>query len=160
MLNENEEQIATAAHTAEAEKVLGEKTAEISLGKFKDVNALLNAYNSLQSEFTKRSQRLKELEGKLASEKTEGTAVCAEEIAGEAATPKVPDTTSGESETSNGISDEKKSEILKDYLKGVVGLKQQAVVMDGVGVGVKTPSDKPKNIFEAGLLAKEIFLSK
>lgn len=160
MLNENEEQIATAAHTAEAEKVSGERTAEISLGKFKDVNALLNAYNSLQSEFTKRSQRLKELEGKLASEKTEGTAVRTEEIAGEAATPKVPDTTSGEPETSNGISEEKKSEILKDYLKGVVGLKQQAVVMDGVGVGVKTPSDKPKNIFEAGLLAKEIFLSK
>ena len=32
------------------------------LGKFKDVNALVRAYGSLQAEFTRRSQRLKELE--------------------------------------------------------------------------------------------------
>ena len=161
MINENEEQIATAAHTAEAEKVSGERTAEISLGKFKDVNALLNAYNSLQSEFTKRSQRLKELEGKIAAEKTEEPAPKPAKITDiNAASSEVPDTASGEPETVKGITDEKKSEILKDYLKGVVGSKQQAVVMDGVGVGVKTPSDKPKNIFEAGLLAKGIFLSK
>lgn len=33
-----------------------------SVGKFADATALLNAYNELQSEFTKRSQRLRELE--------------------------------------------------------------------------------------------------
>ena len=32
------------------------------LGKFKDVDALVRAYSALQSEFTRRSQRLKELE--------------------------------------------------------------------------------------------------
>ena len=32
------------------------------LGKFKDVDALASAYSSLQAEFTRRSQRLKELE--------------------------------------------------------------------------------------------------
>ena len=32
------------------------------LGKFKDANALLKAYESLQAEFTRRSQRLKEME--------------------------------------------------------------------------------------------------
>ena len=32
------------------------------LGKFKDVNALAKAYGALEAEFTKRSQRLKELE--------------------------------------------------------------------------------------------------
>lgn len=31
-------------------------------GKFKDANSLLNAYNSLQSEFTKKCQKLSELE--------------------------------------------------------------------------------------------------
>lgn len=36
------------------------------LGKFKSVDALLQAYNSLQAEFTRRSRRLRELEGKLA----------------------------------------------------------------------------------------------
>ena len=33
-----------------------------SLGKFKDVQTLLNAYNSLQSEFTRKSQKLAELQ--------------------------------------------------------------------------------------------------
>lgn len=33
-----------------------------SLGKFKDSDALLSAYNSLQAEFTRKCQRLKELE--------------------------------------------------------------------------------------------------
>lgn len=33
-----------------------------SVGKFADATVLLNAYNELQSEFTKRSQRLRELE--------------------------------------------------------------------------------------------------
>lgn len=36
--------------------------ASTDLGKFKDVSALLKAYDSLQAEFTRRSQRLKELE--------------------------------------------------------------------------------------------------
>ncbi len=44
---------------AVADEVLG--TAE-NLGRFKDVQALLNAYNALQSEFTRRCQRVKELE--------------------------------------------------------------------------------------------------
>lgn len=34
----------------------------INLGKFKDAESLLKAYNSLQTEFTKKSQRLSELE--------------------------------------------------------------------------------------------------
>ena len=38
------------------------KEVSAVLGKFKDVNALARAYTSLQAEFTRRSQRLKELE--------------------------------------------------------------------------------------------------
>ena len=57
------EQIIKTSQAVETEDVnVGESTSEISLGKFKDVNALLNAYNSLQAEFTKRCQRIKELE--------------------------------------------------------------------------------------------------
>lgn len=37
---------------------------ETSYGKFKNGEALVKAYNSLEAEFTKRSQRLKELESK------------------------------------------------------------------------------------------------
>ncbi len=50
----------TAAQGAEAREDRG--AAAVDLGKFKDVNALLNAYNSLEAEFTRRSQRLRELE--------------------------------------------------------------------------------------------------
>ena len=46
------------ANAAEAEK----KEVAADLGKFKDVKALLDAYNSLEAEFTRRSQRLRELE--------------------------------------------------------------------------------------------------
>ena len=54
------------ANTAEAEE---EKVAAY-LGKFKDVKALLDAYTSLEAEFTRRSQRLKELEGKSKAQPT------------------------------------------------------------------------------------------
>lgn len=40
----------------------GGKEQETSYGKFKTAEELLKAYNSLQSEFTKRSQKLKEYE--------------------------------------------------------------------------------------------------
>lgn len=46
------------AQTAEAEEGRG----ATDLGKFKDVDALMKAYNALQAEFTRRSQRLRALE--------------------------------------------------------------------------------------------------
>ena len=50
-----------AEQGAEAQNGYGSAATGIS-GKFKSVDALLRAYNSLQAEFTRRSQRLKELE--------------------------------------------------------------------------------------------------
>ena len=47
------------AETAEAEN--GNNAASV-LGKFKDVQTLMQAYTDLEAEFTRRSQRLKELE--------------------------------------------------------------------------------------------------
>lgn len=51
---------ARTGQAAEAE----EKEGPAVLGKFKTVNALAEAYSALQAEFTRRSQRLKELEKK------------------------------------------------------------------------------------------------
>jgi hypothetical protein len=48
------------AGAAEAEKE--NMNAAEKLGKFKDVKALMEAYTNLEAEFTRRSQRLKELE--------------------------------------------------------------------------------------------------
>jgi len=134
------EQTEQTSHTAEAEIVTGEKDGNVSLGKFKDVNALLSAYNSLQSEFTKRCQRIKELEVALdAVGKT-----------------KAPETASEKTEENKDTTSEDKEKILKEYLLDVLGKKPKAIVLDGVGVGIRTPVTRPKTIEEAGNLAKQL----
>lgn len=135
------EQISVDAQTAEAEVNKGEVKNEISLGKFKDVNALLNAYNSLESEFTKRCQKLKELEG-MVDKVAETTPTVSVE------NPK---------DVAKGISDEDKETILKDYLKSIVDSGKNVVFLDNDGVMLKTEREKPKNIDEAGCLAENLF---
>ena len=49
------------AHTAEADENLGANTQN-KYGKFNSLESLVDAYNSLQSEFTRRCQKVKELE--------------------------------------------------------------------------------------------------
>lgn len=49
----------------------GDKDKTDSYGKFSSADELFKAYNALESEFTRRSQRLKELEGKFEAEKAE-----------------------------------------------------------------------------------------
>ena len=58
---------AEQAGDASSQKELG----SAALGKFKSVDALLQAYGALQSEFTRRSQRLKELEREAENRKRE-----------------------------------------------------------------------------------------
>lgn len=134
------EQTKLEAQPAEAEKQTGEMKSDVSLGKFKDVNALIGAYNSLQSEFTKRCQKIKELEGKLS--KSDNKAPLYENDA-------------SVNEEYTTLKD--KQEVLKEYLFDILGKKPQAIVMDEQGVGVKAPVAKPSNVREAGNLAKEFF---
>ena len=66
MVEEKENVGVETASTEEIAKANGavahNQEALSVLGKFKDVDALAKAYGSLQAEFTRRSQRLKELE--------------------------------------------------------------------------------------------------
>ena len=144
MENNNEQTKILSEQPAVAEEDNGNTIKEdVLLGKFKDVNALKNAYNSLQAEFTKRCQRIKELEGE--REKDDKAQAPSLEVSVDNAS------------TAQGTTEELKNQILKDYLKGVLEFKQKAVIMDeGASVGVKTPKSKPKTIAEAGALAKEI----
>ncbi len=50
--------------TVQLPTIESDKEQTNSFGKFKSAEELLKAYNSLEGEFTKRSQRLKELEAK------------------------------------------------------------------------------------------------
>ena len=61
----NNEQLVLSSHTAGAEMDNGEGIKTVTKGKFKDSESLQKAYNSLEAEFTKRCQKLKQLEGEL-----------------------------------------------------------------------------------------------
>ena len=94
------EQTEVAAHIAEAKENTGAAATEVSLGKFKDVGSLLKAYENLESEFTRRSRRLKELEGEVLRNKEEITRRGASSVIpkglGEGSSPEKAD------ETKNG----------------------------------------------------------
>ena len=61
--NAETEQVAVATGREDGREDCAQKGSAV-LGKFKDVDALAKAYSALQAEFTRRSQRLKELERK------------------------------------------------------------------------------------------------
>lgn len=146
-----EEQVKVEGKDSQADEVIKEEKGEskptntepTGLGKFKDVASLLSAYNSLQAEFTKRCQKIKELESAITVDKVN------------APTQKNLDT-----ESNKSITDKDKEDVLKDYLKNLLNTKQQAIILDNVGHGVKAPIAKPKTIAEAGLLAKDLLTKK
>lgn len=60
---EQNTQTETVARATEPTKEVGaDKDVSTVLGKFKDVDALIRAYENLEAEFTRRSQKLKQLE--------------------------------------------------------------------------------------------------
>ena len=141
MDNENaEKERVTAENAAGAEK---ENGAAAELGKFKSVDALLKAYQALESEFTRRNQRLKELEqGNKAGESMQSPlsrgSAGAEEIK-----------TAPECESV-------RREIIEDYLKSVT---ERAVPLLKSGVTAASPRVTPKTVKDAGALAQR-FLNK
>ncbi|MCI9408022.1 MAG: hypothetical protein HFK06_06695 [Clostridia bacterium] len=125
------------ADTAEAEK---EITAAPDLGKFKDVQTLLKAYSDLEAEFTRRSQRLKELEhGNKAETEPDGAE----------ASPSRQDEL-----LKRALSDDKvRDAVIGEYLKGVA--EGKGVTLLSGGGGVSAPRAVPKSVKEAGKLASE-----
>ena len=125
------------ADTAEAEK---EITAAPDLGKFKDVQTLLKAYSDLEAEFTRRSQRLKELEHRNKAET---------EPDGAEASPSRQDEL-----LKRALSDDKvRDAVIGEYLKGVA--EGKGVTLLSGGGGVSAPRAVPKSVKEAGKLASE-----
>lgn len=129
--------IRETADTAEAEK---EITAAPDLGKFKDVQTLLKAYSDLEAEFTRRSQRLKELEhGNKAETEPDGAE----------ASPSRQDEL-----LKRALSDDKvRDAVIGEYLKGVA--EGKGVTLLSGGGGVSAPRAVPKSVKEAGKLASE-----
>ena len=138
-----DEQTTVTPEANESDKKNGGENG-VSLGKFKSVDSPINAYNSLQSEFTKRCQKIKELEGRLSADKSDVS---------------VPTEKNDEASVKT-VTEEDKRKILEEYLRGVIGSKQNAVVLSDNGVGVTTPVSRPKSLSEAGILAKELLTDK
>lgn len=148
-----------AEHGAEAQKGEGSAATEI-LGKFKSVDALLRAYSSLQAEFTRRSQRLKELEREREERNTPPDAAePATPPAAHASVPSEPSAAAPEKEEDAlyeraNASEKVKKRIIEEYLDGV---KKSAVPLMGGGVSVVSPAARAKNLAEAGAMALGYF---
>ena len=133
--NPDENKRATA-DTAGAES----EKAVTALGKFKDVETLVKAYTDLEAEFTRRSQRLKELECGNKAEKPDGAQPSQSEI------------------ISSALADEKvRDAVIGEYLKSVSANK--GVPLLSGGGGVSGPKALHQSVKEAGRLAQE-FLNK
>ncbi len=132
MEKENKVQQPDAAQGAEAQK---EEGAVGSFGKFKSADALLNAYNSLEAEFTRRSQRLRELEGRLQDGNRMSSAA------------------EGESRQQPQSLDEQVGAAVEKYLAA----RQAPYIMADGGSPASAPAQHIRSLEEAGRLAQELF---
>lgn len=151
-MNEEKENITArpqAAQGAAAREKEG-AAAVRDLGKFKSVDALLEAYGSLEAEFTRRSQRLRELEGK----ERNNAAPSADENA-------LPSAEGGhsapvqEKSGTGALSEEARRAVIGEYLMSV--LRGAPTVMAGGGTHVPAPERRPRDLGEAARLAAELF---
>lgn len=152
-----------AAQTAEAEKNKG--ATAVDLGKFTSVEALYRAYERLEAEFTRRSQRLKALEEGVAvtpSKDTQKRALTDTATGNNVRTDRgeVGRTATSEELKSVYNAENKPDEVFphlksdqkSDYLNELVENKSSANFCKGSAL--YAPPFKPKNIAEAGELAK------
>lgn len=106
--------------------------------KFKSVDELIDAYENLEKEFTKRCNLTKQIVAENDSLKNQLNNLKLNE---------------DESSKIAPITDEIKEEIIKEFLAGVVSSGTTAKILGG-GQAVRTPSRRPKSLQEANLMAK------
>jgi hypothetical protein len=147
MDNQTTDQV--TAGTAEAEVKM---EAATELGKFKDVRSLMEAYSNLEAEFTRRSQRLKELE----NANKETTPV----QAASAATPSQgKEVLNGKSMLDAAMeSSEIKNAIIGEYLTNAS--KNKGVQFITGGVNVPAQRRAASSVKEAGKLAKQFLTNR
>lgn len=134
--------ITETAEPAEAEETKAATVPE----KFRDVKTLIKAYTDLEAEFTRRSQRLKELEeGNKATAAPDGV-------------DGAPSPVKGEDFVEAAKNDARvRDAVIRDYLKELTSLKS-VPVLSGGGIAAAPPA-APSSVREAGRLARE-FLNK
>lgn len=151
-----------SAQAAEADKENGASEGE-NIGTFKTVGDLYRAYERLQAEFTRRSQRLKTLEEGFAAAKARESATNAA-AKGENTNPSAnaaADNLTGQEQTreeattakNNPDGDFLQSAAQTERVKNLLENKASATFCKGAAVSV--PPYKPRTLAEAGELAKQ-----
>lgn len=143
-----------AAQGADARSGEG-AAAGADLGKFKSVDALLNAYSSLEAEFTRRSQRLRELEARV---RNNGNAAADENDRPAAARESSAPVKEPERAQTGEVPDEVKHAVIAEYLSSVAN--GAPFIMAGGGTHASAPERKARTIEEAGALAAHLFKDK
>jgi hypothetical protein len=128
------------ADTAEAEKEK-KMLAAAGLGKFKDIKTLIDAYSSLEAEFTRRSIKLKELEEMNKAQTPSDGAESA------------PSPQENKVEESQTYDEKVRDAVIAEYLKAVAEGKSVPLVSGGGGVAA--PRRTYKTVKEAGRLVQE-----
>ncbi|MBD5583855.1 MAG: hypothetical protein HDQ88_02125 [Clostridia bacterium] len=141
LLSTQKDNLNTQTERTEPDTAGAEKIKAGSIGKFASVEALYSAYTSLEAEFTRRSQRLKELE--------EGNKAMPEEGA-----PSRGSTTDDGELLKKALSNESvKRAVIGEYLKTVATNKSVPLIAGGVSS--PAPRLAPKSVKEAGALAEK-----
>lgn len=144
-VNAEENVIQATAETAQAE----ENIAAAGLGKFKSVDALMNAYLSLEAEFTRRSQRLRELEEESKAQKPQSME---NGNAGEEAPSPITENTGGRLLEAALADSGVREAVIGEYLKTVASNRSIPLIVGGVSS--PAPKATPKTVREAGALAE------
>lgn len=156
-----------------------------SYGTFKDAQALLKGYNDLQSEFTRRCQRVKELEGENAKLKEQisvkenslllsggeqpfenkssngGFAVPHEKYSPSEVFLQKDNYSKLDNPESSDGNPLKKEQIVKDYLRDVLSSQNVTTVITTKQGGVAlTPPIRPQSFAEVGKMAEKILRKK
>lgn len=117
-----------------------------NLGKFQNVEALMRAYQELEAEFTRRSQRLKALEAAALSAADGKTDKNANGTAAEdAQTENADDALLRAVRGNEGV----RTRIVGEYLASLSGVP----LLAGSGAGVTAPAERATTLRQAGALA-------
>lgn len=124
------------------------------IGKFESPESLLKAYESLEAEFTKRSQKLRELEK--ANEKLSFDLADTERHNSYAlAALECEDFVKQNVLTKESL----KKAVIENYLEGIARGETVNLLGGGIGTGALTPPARPTSLSEAKLLADKIINS-
>lgn len=135
MDNVQNDGIKATADTAGAEE---REIAAAELGKFKSVDALLSAYKSLEAEFTRRTQRLRELENENKAQNND-VKIAPSPESGNVGLPQA------------SVDEDVKRAVIEEYLKAV---SSKSVPLISGGVAPAAPRSALKSVKEAGALVQ------